>query len=115
MTRRPPAQSEDALRHVAQQFSQWRQRRTTSRGRIPPALWEQAVALTREGSLPRVATPLGLCPQRLRKRCRGKAGAASVPSLPAALPFVEVQPAWRVPTAEVEGQRPDGQRLPLSL
>ena len=109
------SQAEDELRHVAQQFSQWRQRRTTPRGRIPPALWDQAVALTREVSLTRVAQQLGLCPQRLRKRCKEQAGAASIPSVPAALPFVEVPPAWRVPTAEVEVQRPDGQRLHLSL
>src|SRR5438093_5768313 len=69
----------------------------------------------RELPLTRVAQQLGLCRQRLRKHCRGKASPASVPSLPAALPFVEVHPAWRVPTAEVEVQRPDGQRLRLSL
>jgi hypothetical protein len=111
----PPSHAEDELRHVAQQFTQWRQRRLTPRGRIPQALWALAVALTHELPLARVATQLGLCPQRLRKRSRGKAGTAAVSSLPAALPFVEVHSTWRMPTAEVEVQRPDGQRLRLSL
>jgi hypothetical protein len=115
MTRLSAFQAEDELRHVVQQFTQWRRSRTTPRGRIPPALWDQAVALTREVPLTRVAQQLGLCPQRLRKRCHRKTGPASVPSLPASLAFVEVPPTWRVPTAEVEVQRPDGQRLRLSL
>ncbi|MGE3425140.1 MAG: hypothetical protein AB7N24_24080 [Dehalococcoidia bacterium] len=115
MTMLSPSRAEDALYHVVQQFTHWRRSRSTPRGRIPPALWDQAVALTREVSLTRVAKQLGLCPQRLRKRCKEKAGTASVPSMPTALPFVEVHPAWRVPTAEVEVQRPDGQRLRLSL
>ena len=115
MTMLSPSRAEEALHHVVQQFTQWRRSRSTPCGRIPPALWEQAVALTRELPLTRVAQQLGLCPQRLRKHCRGKASPASVSSLPAALPFVEVHPAWRVPTAEVEVQRPDGQRLRLSL
>src|SRR5262245_45746451 len=115
MTRLSPSHTEDALHHVVQQFTHWCRSRSTPRGRIPSALWDQAVALTREVSLTRVAQQLGLCPQRLRKRCKEQAGAARVPSVPAALPFVEVPPAWRGPTAEVEVQRPDGQRLPLSL
>ena len=46
MAMRAAAPVEDELRHVAQQFAQWRQSRTTARGRIPPSLWTQAVALT---------------------------------------------------------------------
>ena len=114
MTARPPSHAEDELRHVAQQFTQWRQSRTTSRGRIPPPLWAQAVALTHVLPLARVAKQLRLCPQRLRKRGGGKPGAASGPALSASPPFVEVHPTWRVPTAEVEVQRADGQRLRLT-
>ncbi len=73
MTMLSPSRAEEALHHVVQQFTQWRRSRSTPRGRIPPALWEQAVALTRELPLTRVAQQLGLCPQRLRKHCRGKA------------------------------------------
>jgi len=109
-----PSHAEDTLHHVVQQFTQWRRSRSTPRGRIPQALWEQAVALTREVSLTRVAQQLGLCPQRLRKRCGQKAGTASVSSVSAALPFVEVTPAWRAPTVEVEVQRADGARLRIT-
>jgi hypothetical protein len=114
MTLLSAAQAEDELRHVAQQFSQWRQRRTTPRGRIPQPLWTQAVALTHVLPLTQVAKRLGLCPQRLRKRGGGKAVAAGAPAQSVSLPFVEVTPAWRFPTAEVEVQRTDGARLRIS-
>src|SRR5262245_10734379 len=99
------SQAEDELHCVEQQFTQWRQRRTTPRGRIPQALWDQAIALTRAVPLARVAQQLGLCPQRLRKRSRDQAAATGVSSVPTPPPFVEVTPAWRSPTAEVEVQR----------
>jgi hypothetical protein len=111
MTMQPLSQAEDELRHLAQQFAQWRQRRTTPRGRIPQPLWAQAVALTQVLPLARVAKRLGLCPQRLRQRGGGKAAAAGAPALAVAPPFVELTPAWRSPTAEVEVQRTDGARL----
>ncbi len=114
MTRRSASQAEDELRHVAQQFSQWRQRRTTPRGRIPQSLWVQAVALTHVLPLARVAKQLGLCPQRLRKRGGGKAGAADAPAQPLVPRFVEVAPTWRSPTTVVEIQRPDGTRLHIT-
>jgi len=114
MTLRSASQAEDELRHVMQQFTQWRQRRTTPRGRIPPPLWAQAVALTQMLPLSRVAKQLGLCPQRLRKRGGGKAGAASTSAQSVALPFVEVTSAWRFPTAEVEVQRKDGARMRIT-
>jgi hypothetical protein len=111
MTRLSASHAEEELRHVAQQVTQWRQRRTTSRGRIPQPLWAQAVALTHVLPLSQVAKRLGLCPQRLRKRGGGKAGAAGASAQPVSLPFVEVTPAWRSPTAEVEIQRTDGTRM----
>jgi hypothetical protein len=114
MTRQSASQAEDELRHVAQQFSQWRQHRTTPRGRIPPPLWTQAVALTHVLPLSQVAKRLGLCPQRLRKRGGGKAGAASAPAPALSPSFVEVTPAWRSPTAEVEVQRADGTCLRIT-
>ncbi len=107
-------QAEDELRQVAQQFSQWRQHRSTPRGRIPSPLWAQAVALTRVLPLSQVAKRLGLCPQRLRKRGGGKTPAAAPPAPSVALPFVEVTPAWRSPTAEVEVPRTDGARMRIS-
>jgi hypothetical protein len=114
MTRLSPTQAADELRHVAQQFTQWRQSRHTPRGRIPQALWDQAVALTHVVSLSQVAKQLGLCPQRLRKHGGGKAGAAGSSTPLVAPPFIEVTPAWRSPTAEVEVQRADGTRLRIT-
>ena len=35
------AQAEEALTHLTHQFAQWRQGRTTPRGRIPKPLWLQ--------------------------------------------------------------------------
>lgn len=110
----PRHQAEDELRQVVQQFRQWRQTRTTPRGRIPSSLWAQAVALTRMLPLSQVAKQLGLCPQRLRKRGGGKAVAAGSSAPSVAPPFIEVTPAWRSPTAEVEVQRSDGTRLHLT-
>ena len=114
MTMLPPAQAEAQLNHLAQQFAQWRQSRTTLRGRIPKPLWAQAVALSQVLPSTRVAKRLGLTPQTLKRRAEGQA--ATVPTtLPASRHFVEVTaPAWRTPTAEVEVQRADGTRMRLT-
>jgi hypothetical protein len=109
-----PAQAEEQLRHVAQQFAHWRQSRTTPRERIPKLLWAQAV--TRAQVLPcaRVAKQLGLTPQALKRR-REEAGTVPVPIPPSRSPhFVEVPTAWGIPTAEVEVQRGDGARLRIT-
>jgi len=109
-----PAQAEEHLRHLAQQFAQWRQSRTTPRGRIPQALWAQAVTLAQVLPCVRVAKQLGLTPQALKRR---RDVTHSVPVLAPPLPppqFVEVSAAWRSPTTEVEVQRPDGTRLRIT-
>ena len=115
MTRLPLAQVEEHLSHVTQQFAQWRASRTTPRGRIPNPLWAQAIALTQQLPLTRVAKQLGLTPHVLKWR-GGEMGAAPGPtSLPRSPHFVEVQaPAWRTPTAEVEVQRADDTRLRIT-
>jgi hypothetical protein len=114
MTRLSPAQAEEQLRHLTQQFAQWRQSRTTPRGRIPKALWAQAVTLAQNFPCARVAQQLGLTPHAL-KRHREATGATPVPiGPPHAAPFVEVTPAWRSATTEVEVQRTDGARLRIT-
>jgi hypothetical protein len=114
MTLLPPAQAEEQLRQVAQQFAQWRQSRTTPRGRIPKPLWAQAIALSQRLPLTRVAKQLGLTPQALKRR-RDASSSTLAPAPPLPFPhFVEVSTPWRYPTAEVEVQRPDGTRLRIT-
>jgi hypothetical protein len=115
MTRLPLAQVEEHLRHVTEQFAQWRASRTTPRGRIPTPLWAQAIALTQQLPLTRVAKQLGLTPQVLKRRREATRTVAVPPPSPCTPHFVEVQaPAWRMSTAEVEVQRADGTRLRIT-
>ena len=113
MTMVSPAQAEAQLRDLTQQFTQWRQSRTTPRGRIPQPLWAQAIALAHVLPLARVAKQLGLTPHTLKRRGGGQ---AAVPApLPATGTFVAVEaPAWQTPTAEVEIQRTDGARMRIT-
>jgi hypothetical protein len=114
MTPLPPAQAEEQLRHLAQQVTQWRQSRTTPRGRIPKSLWAQAVALSQVLSVARVAKQLRLTPHALKRRGGGLVTPVTAPR-PAAVNFVEVNAAaWRTPTAEVEVQRTDGARMRIT-
>ena len=110
-----PAHAEEVLVHLAQQFAQWRQSRTTPHGCIPKALWAQAVTLCSVLPLTRVAKQLGLTSHALKRRSAATGG-APIPTPLRSRPFVEVQALpWRVPTtAEVEVQRPDGTRLRIT-
>src|SRR5215475_1604136 len=109
-----PAQAEEALIHLTPHFAQWRQSRRTPRGRIPPALWARAVALTATFSVTRVAKQLGLTPQTLKRRRETLSGLPTPTPAPHAPHFVEVVPAWRTPATEVEICRPDGTRLRIT-
>jgi hypothetical protein len=116
MTLLPPAQAEAHLRHVTQQFAQWRQHRPTPRGyRIPDPLWAEAVRLAQVLPLTRVAKQLGLKPAALKRR-RGSLGRTGGAPVPTATPqFVEVTAgAWRPAPVEVEVLRLDGVRLRIS-
>ena len=106
-----PAQAEEALTHLTHHFAQWRQSRSTPRGRIPHWLWAHAVALTSTLSVTRVANQLGLTPHALKRRREALNGTPAPTPPPQAPHFVEVAAAWRSPTTEVEIQRPDGTRL----
>jgi len=107
-------QAEEALTHLTQHFAHWRQNRRTPRGRIPHGLWAQAVALTATLSVTRVAHQLGRTPQALKRRREAMRGPPTPTPAPHAPQFVEVAPAWRSPTTEVEIQRPDGTRLRIT-
>ena len=104
----PLTHAEEQLTSLGQQFVQWRQSRTTARGRIPQPLWMQAVALSSVLPLTRVAKQLGLTPQA-RKRRREATRSALAPTPPLHAPhFVEISAARHTPVTEVEIQRPDG-------
>jgi hypothetical protein len=106
-----PSPAAAQLAVLAQQFTPWRQSRTTPRGRIPQPLWAQAVRLAQVLPCARVATHLGLTPQALTRRHDALRNRPALPPSPQAPPFVEVSAAWRPPTTEGEVQRPDGTRL----
>ena len=121
-----PAQAEYHLTQVADRFDHWRQTRTTPAEPIPPALWEQAIALTAIVPITRVARRLRVSGGELKKRGAAHHAAPSTPGATVALDFVEVPaaPVWPRPTTpiEIELHRPDGTRLriaahetPLSL
>ena len=90
MTMLSPSRAEEALHHVVQQFTQWRRSRSTPRGRIPPALWEQAVALTRANS-PSLASPNSL--GSVGSACASTAEERLVP--PASPPCQPLCPLWK--------------------
>jgi hypothetical protein len=109
-----PAQAEEALMHLTHQFAQWRQSRTTPRGRIPKSLWVQAATLSQVLPCTRVAKQLGITLHALKRRCGALHSTSTLtPSSPPPH-FVEVAPTWRSPTAEVEVQRPDGTWLRIT-
>lgn len=109
------AHAEQALTQLAREFDQWRQHRRTRFERIPPPLWEQAIALSQMLPIAQIAKRIRLRGSDLKKRCAPPpaAGAGAAPST--ALGFVEVSPptAWPLPTpaTEVDLQRADGARL----
>ena len=117
MTTELSLQAEAALADLAEQFERWRQSRATGQERIPPTLWEQAVALTAVLPCARVARRLRLRSTDLRKR--GLAGPATVATEVAGpIPdFVEVTAPWLGSAAPgatlIEVERPDGARLRL--
>jgi hypothetical protein len=108
------AQAEEALSHLTHHFAQWRQSRTTPRGRIPKSLWAQAATIAQVLSCARVAKQLGLTPQALKRRRDALSRPPALTPPPHAPHFVEVAPTWRSPTTEVEVQRPDGTRLRIT-
>ena len=114
MRRMSPAQAEEALTHLTHHFAQWRQSRTTPRGRIPKSLWVQAATLAHVLPCARVAQHVGVTPHALKRRRDALPRTSTLtPSSPPPH-FVEVAPTWRSPTTEVAVQRPDGTRLRIT-
>jgi len=109
-----PLHAEHQLDQVAGQFEHWRRTRTHARGRIPQALWDQAVALASVMPHSRVAQHLRLSANDLKKQmAMAPQEMTAMPPLP--LGFVEVPsaPAWPKPSGatQVELHRVDGTRL----
>ncbi|MDQ2696726.1 MAG: hypothetical protein M3Z21_15385 [Pseudomonadota bacterium] len=118
----PPVESsvDPALAALAEGFAHWRQSRSNSHERIPPPLWEQAVALCQRLPLGQVARRLGLSATDLKHRCLGlPKPRAPKPAPVAEAVFVELPAAPPPPTRTppgivgVEVERPDGVRLRL--
>jgi len=109
-----PLQADHQLDQLAGQFEHWRQTRTHPYGRIPPTLWEQAVALAAALPPARVATQVRVRVADLKKQMATRHEAPAALS-PRPLGFVEVPPApsWPPPPAvpQIELSRADGTRL----
>jgi hypothetical protein len=111
-----PLHPDHQLDQLAGQFEHWRQSRSHRGDRIPQALWDQAVALSRVLPHTRVAQHLRLSPNDLKKQMAMQVAshAAACHTTP---DFVEVPLATAtpqpLPSTEIEVQRQDGARLRL--
>jgi len=112
MKRTKNPHTEEQLAQLASQFDHWRQHRTSRAERIPPTLWQQAVALTTVLPRSRVAKHLRVSWSELRKQCAAAHPAPTGTLAPPPLQFVEVPPVavWPLPPPEttMELHRPDG-------
>ncbi len=110
-------QAEYALAELAEHFDRWRRSRATTRERIPPALWDQAVALTTWLPRSQVAKGLRLSPTDLKKHCLARPTAIPAAAVAPYPSFVEITHVGLEPAAPqattIEIERPDGARLRL--
>jgi hypothetical protein len=115
MTTESPLQVETALAELAEQFEDWRRSRTTGQERIPPSLWDQAVALSTVLPCSRVARCLRVRSTDLRKRALVKPAPGTTEGTTPTPAFVEVPVPWPGPATPgitlIEVERPDGTRL----
>jgi hypothetical protein len=117
MSRNGGSPAEQELTELVKRFHHWRHTRATARERIPQALWEQAVAVSRGLPLSQVARTLRLSPGELKKRQTASQETRPTAMTPAALGFVEVTappPGLHLSRGpEVEITRPDGSRMQI--
>ena len=115
-----PLHAAHQLDQLAGQFEHWRRTRIHPRDRIPQALWDQAVALTRVMPHSRVAQHLRLSANDLKKQMamthqETTAMPQTTAMPPRPLGFVEVPSALVWPQTsgapQVEVHRVDGTRL----
>jgi hypothetical protein len=109
-------EAEQALAQLGEQFSHWRQSRTSLRERIPAPLWDQAVALSQVLPNGQVAKALGLSATDLKNRRLASQARLPVPGAGAS--FIDVTPTeagWHhgAGGARIELERPDGVRMRL--
>ena len=118
MTHDTTAQAEQSLSQLTERFEHWRQTRANAHERIPPRLWDEAVALSRVLNNSRVAKQLRLSPTDLKKRRLAQSSSPATKTDPQAATFIEL-PAPGADSAPVsvpmlvEFERPDGARLRL--
>ena len=115
MTTELSLQAEAALADLAEPFERWRQTRATGQERIPPRLWDQAVALSTVLPGSRVARRLRVRSTDLRKRALVKPAPGTTEGTGPPPAFVEVPVPWSGPATPgitlIEVERPDGARL----
>ena len=115
MADEPFHQAETTLAELAGQFEDWRRSRTTGQERIPPRLWDQAVALSTVLPGARVARRLRVRSTDLRKRALVKPAPGTTEGTGPPPAFVEVPVPWPGPATPgitlIEVERPDGARL----
>ena len=121
MTLTTPLHAEHQLDQLAGQLAHWRQTRPHPFAPIPPALWDQAVALATVLPPAHVAHQLRVRLADLTKHITARQAAppalAAATLSPSSLGFVEVPPAPAQAqgslTIQLELSRPDGTRLCL--
>jgi len=111
-----PLHAEHQLDHLAAQFAHWRQTRSHPSERIPPELWDHAVALATTLPPSRVARQVRVRLADLKKQMAARYQAPTAVA-PLPLNFVEVPsvPTGPLPTGtpQIELSRADGTRLCL--
>ena len=108
--------AEQQLAELSERFAHWRATRASDQERIPQALWDEAVVVSRQLPNSHVAKTLRLSPGELKRRRLAQQADAATAAVKTGPDFVELTPVWPASGAsnagaEVELERPDGARL----